>query len=293
MARKAMAVEPPAQSDSSESANGIRAMRVGLSLLKAFAAQGEAMKLKDASTVSGLSGSRTHRYLASMIDAGFIVQDAATGNYDLGPVIVELGLKALGRLDYLKIAQDELDKLVTETGLDGHIAVWGSEGPTVVHWRPGRAGYQIRIQEGRVLPLLGSATGRLFLANRKAEETAPIVSRELAAIHETNPDVAADIDANVLDAVCEFIRLEGVSFSIGSLPDERFLPFDAVVRRFDTLGFSTVAAPIHDRLGTNVATITLFGGGRGRIGPGHPIAARVREHAREASRKLGWYQIDE
>lgn len=277
----------------SESANGIRAMRVGLSLLKAFAGYGEPMPLRAASLVSGLSASRTHRYLASMIDAGFIVQDQATGNYDLGPVVVELGLKALGRLDYLNVAQDELGKLGAETGLDGHIAVWGSEGPTVVHWRPGRAGYQIRIQEGRVLPLLGSATGRLFLANLEADETAPIVAREIQAINESNSANMIVIDPEELEAACSAIRQDGVSFSVGSAGDGRLSLFDGIVRRLDTLGFSTVSAPIKDRLGSIVATLTLFSGGRDRLCSDHPAAAKTMHHAREASRRLGWYDPPE
>jgi DNA-binding IclR family transcriptional regulator len=93
-------------------------------------------------------------------------QDGRDGRYDLGPRVIQAGLAALARTDAVRIATEALEALVVETGDTGQLAVWGDRGPTVIRWIPGRAAARTSVTAGATLPLLTSATGRVFLGWR-------------------------------------------------------------------------------------------------------------------------------
>lgn len=241
--------------DGEEAGNGIRAMLVGLSMLQAIAKERRPLPLKDVATVSGLSPSRAHRYLSSLLAAGFMEQDVRSGHYALGQAVVELGLVALGQLDHIRIGVDALVAFSEETGFDGHLSVWGSFGPTVVRWQSGRLGYHFRIDEGRVLPLLWSATGRVLMAYREGGEIAPLVKQELAVWNRENPE--QQIRRQDVTRMCAAVREFGLSASVPSQQRNGLLDpvFPTVIR----LGLETTAAPIFDHRGRVPMALTFLG----------------------------------
>ena len=86
-----------------------------------------------------------------------------SGHYDLGSEIVELGVAALGKVDAVRFASEALAPLADETGLAALIAVWGTNGPTVIRCEQAGLVSAVRVREGRNLSLLHSAAGRVFL----------------------------------------------------------------------------------------------------------------------------------
>ena len=137
---------PKSKARAPQSAAGNRSVVVGVHLLKTIATlQGPAL-LGEIAKAAGLSASRTHRFLAGLIQTGLVEQNDNTGRYDLGSTIVELGLIALGRTDAIKLGSDALATLTERTGLVSLMSTWGSNGPTLVKWEPGRLQTAVRLR---------------------------------------------------------------------------------------------------------------------------------------------------
>jgi DNA-binding IclR family transcriptional regulator len=141
---------------------GIRSIETGLPLLEALQRATKPLPLKELSAAAGLDPSSAHRYLASFVRCGMVVQHADS-RYDFGPFALRIGLAAIQRADPLQAATRALPALVEETGYTALLTVWSNRGPTIVHWQ--RAGsFVTSLSLGSVLPTARSAVGRMLLA---------------------------------------------------------------------------------------------------------------------------------
>jgi DNA-binding IclR family transcriptional regulator len=222
-------------------ANGNRSVVVGVHLLKTIAAIEGPATLGAIAEAAGMSASRTHRYLAGLIQTGLVEQDQNSGRYDLGTTIVELGLTALGRTDAVRLGGETMTLLTERTGLVSLLSTWGSHGPTIIKWEQGRVNTAVRIREGRNLPLLTTATGRVFLAFVPDKEIKELLHQELARQTDTPKSKVRDMsDVQALQA--EVLR-HGVGRMIGE----------------ENPGLVAIAAPVFDHDGRIALTITLVG----------------------------------
>jgi len=101
-----------------------------------------------------------------------VVQDAASGRYDLGPAAVRFGLASIERFDTVRYAASDLQRLRDEIGETVSLIVWAEGGPTVVRTENSRHDVALTMRVGAVLPLARSASGRLFLTYLPRERTA-------------------------------------------------------------------------------------------------------------------------
>ncbi|MDO9439095.1 IclR family transcriptional regulator [Hydrogenophaga sp.] len=166
---------------------GIQSVEVGFELLDALAQAPGALMLRDLAAAAHMSAAKAHRYLVSFQRMGLVMQDPVSTRYDLGPAALRLGLASLSRLDAVKLARERIDVLLNETGHTLAIAVWGNQGPTMVHWTEAPQTVPVTLRLGDVMPLLTSATGRCFAAfmgseGRDAQRIAPMVRDELARL---------------------------------------------------------------------------------------------------------------
>ncbi|MDP2255900.1 MAG: IclR family transcriptional regulator [Polaromonas sp.] len=143
---------------------GIQSVEVGFSLLDVLAAASAPLMLRDLAFAAGMSAAKAHRYLVSFQRLALVTQDAASTRYDLGPAALRLGLAALSRLDSVKLARQRLPALMTQMGQTLALAVWGNQGPTLVHWEESPQPVTVNLRLGDVMPLLSSATGLCFAA---------------------------------------------------------------------------------------------------------------------------------
>lgn len=160
---------------------GNRSVIVAVDVLKALAILKGPAALGVIAQTAAMSASRTHRYLSGLTQTGLVEQNAATGHYALGPTAVELGLIALGQTDAVKLGNELLPKLTADTGLVSLLSIWGSYGPTIIKWERGNFDTSVHIREGRTLPLLTTATGRVFLAYMPRAAWEPVLRREMEA----------------------------------------------------------------------------------------------------------------
>lgn len=268
--------------------NGIRAMLVGLAVLQALGAARRPLPLRDIASMCKLTPSRVHRYLASLVQSGFVRQDERSGYYELGQAVVELGLLALGQLEPIQVGTTALRVFCEATGLDGHLAVWGSAGATVIRWMSGTRGDQIKIEEGRVLPALWSATSRVLMAYRPLEDGLALALSDAASWNSAHPEQT--IGASEIKEMCAAVRAAGFSSSLphqtGAV-DARLL--GATFPRPYRLQLETIAVPIFDHLKRVPMALTFFGADHLSLhDPGHGYIDRLREVAALASRDLGY-----
>lgn len=143
---------------------GIQSVEVGFSLLGVLGAASGPLMLRDLAAAAGMSAAKAHRYLVSFQRLGLVMQDAGSTRYDLGPAALKLGLASLSRLDSVKLARQRLQPLTEQIGQTLALAVWGNQGPTIVHWEESPQAVTVNLRLGDVMPLLSSATGLCFAA---------------------------------------------------------------------------------------------------------------------------------
>jgi DNA-binding IclR family transcriptional regulator len=241
---------------------GIQSVEIGMRVLEALANLGGARPLAAIVRGCGLSPSQTHRYLASLSEAGMVLQDAH-GNYDLGPAALKLGLSALARIDVFRIADERLAEFRSETGATVLLAALGPSGPTIVRWHMGSPPIVTSLTLGSVLSLVNSATGQVFLAFRPDQEIASFVEAEL----ERN----GLIGASDIEKLKTKVRAEGTAHVGGTL-----IP-----------GLDAKAFPIFDLQGNAVLTATLISLHNSRERKDSKTARRLSAVCREISETLG------
>ena len=221
---------------------GIQSIEVGARLLDALVERGAPMILRDLARAAGMHPSKAHRYLVSFIRMGLAERLRETGQYDLGPFALRLGLASLSRLDAVRLATAELARLRDRIGETTALAVWGNYGATVVRWEEARRPVTVNLRTGGVLPLLTSATGRVFAAYLPEAQTRALLARELAAAarnaHATGPRTRREVAA-VLAAV----RRRGMSRVDGEL-----IP-----------GVAALSAPVFDHSRRLALALTALG----------------------------------
>jgi DNA-binding IclR family transcriptional regulator len=195
-------------------------------VLQPLLAAREALTLSALAQSAGIPAAKVHRYLVSLIRVGMVVQDAATGRYDLGPAAVRFGLASIERFDTVRYATSDLQRLRDEIDETVSLIVWAERGPTVVRTENSMHDVALTMRVGTVLPLARSASGRLFITYLPPEKAA-----------------AADLTERARKALATDARRRGCARTIGGV-----LP-----------GVSGLAAPIFDDAESIVAVVSAYG----------------------------------
>jgi DNA-binding IclR family transcriptional regulator len=249
---------------------GIGSATVGLRILKALTDASRPLHLREIAAAAQVGPSNAYRYLVSFTNAELVVQ-GDDSRYDLGPFAIQIGLAALNRLDGVDIAIRSLGQVVERTDLDGHVSVFGSHGPVIIRWRGQAREVVVRVSEGTILPLLTSATGRIWAAYLDEGTYEKVLQDEMS-----RAPTAKAADRGKLRAAYERqlikVREEGLCLSRG----ERRVSIDAL------------SGPVFDRDGSIVFVMTLMGPS-GSFDPELKSrrAVTLRDTLLELSRKLG------
>jgi len=203
---------------------GIQSVEVGFSLLDVLAAAPGPLMLRDLALAAGMSAAKAHRYLVSFQRLALVTQDAASTRYDLGPAALKLGLAALSRLDSMKLARQRLPALMAQMGQTLALAVWGNQGPTLVHWEASPQPVTVNLRLGDVMPLLSSATGLCFAAFMAPKLAPPSPHNRLALL--LRDELArhrklarGDVPASMADAAAllDEVRQRGLARAVNTL----------------------------------------------------------------------------
>ncbi|MDI9334396.1 MAG: IclR family transcriptional regulator C-terminal domain-containing protein [Cytophagales bacterium] len=180
---------------------GIQSIEVGGKLLQALADAGRALALKDLALAAKMTPAKAHPYLVSFSKLGLIEQDADTGRYGLGAFGVQLGLIGLQQIDPVRLASAMLSDLALRAQHTVAIAVWGTQGPTIIKTEAGPESIYVNIRLGTTISVQGTASGKLFAAllpTATAKGIAgsawrdPAFQKELSVIRKKNISVVRD-----------------------------------------------------------------------------------------------------
>jgi IclR family transcriptional regulator, acetate operon repressor len=207
-----------------------------LTLLALFRER-ERIRVSEAATALGTARSTAHRLLAMLEYHGFARQDPETQAYRPGPLLLELGLSALGSLDIRGLLRPALEGICREVGETAHLVVL--EGGSVV--------FLDSVETTRALRI-GSRAGRIMLAHCTASGKAILAGLspgELRGLYPGGPlermtgrSLSSLVD---LERDLEEVRRAGFATNFGESEDE----------------LAAVAVAIPGRPGGRLAAITV------------------------------------
>lgn len=250
---------------------GIQSIEVGGQLLLALAADGRPMMLRDLARAAGMAPAKAHPYLVSFGKLGLIEQDAASGHYRLGPFALQLGLTCLHQLNPIREATTAIRHLAGEIDQTVAVAVWGNQGPTIVHIEQSSHPLHVNMRPGTVMSLLETATGKVFAACLPPKITEPLTRSEMRLATRMN-GARHRITRAEVDAALAIVREHGMAQAVGQpIP-----------------GINALSAPVFDHSGQIELAITALGPA-GTFDPAWDgtIALALRACAVDVSRRLG------
>lgn len=242
----------------------IQSIDVGFRLIHVLEKATAALPLKTLAARADMQPAKAHLYLVSFIRLGLVVQDQASGHYGLGPYALQLGQAAIRQLDVPALAREPLSRLQKMFDLPAYLSIWGAGGPFSILKFDADLPTPLTIKVGFAFPLLGTATGRIFLAYMPQAITRKLAQEE-SALH---PQLAAR-----REDIVEGVLRDGLSISEGYL----------------FRGFSAISAPVFDHAGQLAAAVTIIGAAADmdRTADG-AMAKAVKDAGREISAGLGF-----
>jgi DNA-binding IclR family transcriptional regulator len=83
----------------------VQAAETGMAVLKALARLGGRASLTAIAAQIDESPAKVHRYLVSLMEEGFVAQEAGTQQYHLGIEALQIGLAAMRQADPLRLSE--------------------------------------------------------------------------------------------------------------------------------------------------------------------------------------------
>ncbi len=238
---------------------------------------------------------KLHRYLVSLIDGGLVIQDPVSQHYILGLDTMLIGLAAMHQADPIRIAEPGLIALCEQLQITSFIAVMGNKGPTIVRMEEPMLPVTVNVRVGSVLPLLTSATGRVFLGMHDEPLVRRMANEEFSRYVHSRRVLApqgAD-DSQGLSFNPEQVDIpelgESLDTLIGKVQQDISRYHCTTVIDTNLKGISAVAAPIFNFAGQVAAVVTVLGAsGSFDATLTGPTANTVRDQAQRISRQLGF-----
>jgi len=260
-------------SDGLPARSGIQSIEVGFRLLEVLTHTNGPMMLRDLARAAPMNPAKAHRYLVSFARLRLVTQ-TPEGRYDLGPFALEMGLVSLNRQDPMRRARPAAAALRDEIDHTIGLAVWGNQGPAIVHWEEASHPVTVSLRLGDVMPMLNSATGRVFGAYLPRAQTQSFIQRELdrvTASADDNPEVPRTLDA--YERICADVRAHGASRIHGGV-----LP-----------GINAMSLPVFDANG-QLCLVLIALGAQSTFDTtwSSPLERRLRQAAQQLSADLGY-----
>ena len=252
---------------------GIQSIEVGGKLLLALLEHSSSLPLGALAKAAGMSGANAHAYLVSYGNLGLVRQDPNSGEYELGPLALQLGLAALHRLDPIKIAVPITRELAEKTGQTIAIAVLGNLGPVIVHLHESNYPIHVNMRTGTVMSLTNTATGKVFAAMLPPKKIESLLHEDFLRLGAV-PSLGK---SEKFERTLREVRQRGIARAIGDpIP-----------------GINGLSAPVFDSNGNVVLAITAIGAaGVFDARWSSPLIAEVKRCADAISAELGWQHRD-
>ena len=195
--------------------SGIHSVEVSAHILLQLANFNGPTSLKNLSDRCKLSASKVHRYLSSLVKVGLVSQAEKSGNYSLGKKAILLGLAAMQHIDQIDEVMDGLPHLVKQLGCHVTLTVWSQTGPTLIKVERAESSVVVPLMLGQVLPILHSASGRIFAAFLEPSLTRKLMAKEKTIYADDNGQSEQE-----LEVILQEIRQNRFAISRGEVESE-------------------------------------------------------------------------
>ncbi len=191
--------------------------------------------------VLGLHKSTTHRLLMSLFNRGYVKQDLETNNYSLGTKILFLAGALLESMDLRSIARPYIQELANQTQEIVHLAVLEGEESVYIDKVESKRSNTIRIysQIGKRVPLHCTGVGKVLLCDMDFERVKELVKEEDMTYYTPNTIT------NHKDFEIELKKIKEQGYGFDEIEHEE--------------GIRCIAAPVYDRHGKVIASISIAG----------------------------------
>jgi DNA-binding IclR family transcriptional regulator len=219
---------------------GIQSLEIGIRVFRHVHDLRRPVTLTELAKLAQMEPAKARRYCVSLIRTGLLQQDGR-GLYSIG----RLGF-ALGRADSdvehaRALAIAALPGLVAQTRETVFLSCWGQNGPAILKVEEAPKPIAIRPTTKGELPVLNSATGRVFAAYMTPDEVRRLAESELAALRVPVRERAAKL--REFDKHLDDVRKRGLARTTG----ERYP------------GLISFSAPIFNDKGQVALALTSFG----------------------------------
>ena len=251
---------------------GVQSIETGGAILTALAKAGGPVKLRDLAETLGMASAQLHPYLVSFRNIN-MVEQTETGQYQLGPFALHLGLTRLRNQNAYRETIRRVPELADTLQLMVSISVWGMHGPTIVYLQESEARIHSNVVVGGTYMVTMTATGRAFAAFMPSKITEPLARAEL--------DGRAPPLYAIPGVSAETFRRE--------VAEVRRLGY-SITRDAPIPGVSAVAAPVFDHTGTVQLVVTAIGPSNYiDLSPDGPCVTRLMAFTQALSHDLGHF----
>lgn len=252
---------------------GIQSIEIGMKLLATLVEhsfENPPPMLKTLASDAGIQPAKAHRYMVSLVRSKLVERDPVSRRYQLGPMARMIGVRAIQSLDVVRTTSARLPNIVADLGHSVALSIW-ADGPTIIAVEVAKRQITIGTRIGEVMPLLSSATGKVFGAWLPRSLTQDRIRREISSPNSFAgrvPTGKAEIDK-----LFEGVREVGLGVTEGGMNPT----------------VNALSAPIFDHRGTLVAALSALGpASEFDASLDGAIARQLRAIASEISEELGY-----
>src|SRR5690606_7614987 len=159
---------------------------------------------------------KAHPYLVSFTRVGLVQQDDTTGQYELGPFALQMGLVSLQRLEPVRVALPLVNQLAIQIGHTPAMAVLGSHGPTMIHISQATYPVHVNMRNGTVMSMLHTATGHVFLSWLPPRIAEHYITRELGDQAVVTSISSTPPSSQALQTLIAKVRRAGLATALGN-----------------------------------------------------------------------------
>lgn len=158
---------------------GIQSVEIAAKILRALIDAGRPAPLKDVARLARMHSGKAHRYLVSLTRTELVTQDDTSGHYGIGPMAIALGLSGLRNVDVVRTSTALLPAVRDEINETVLLAIWSPQGPVVFALEESSRPVSMNIRVGSILPMLSTASGRVFAAFMPRDAVSTLIDAEL------------------------------------------------------------------------------------------------------------------
>lgn len=240
----------------------------GLTILQGLSGENRKLTLSEVAASLGVTRSSAYRLLFTLGHLGFVVSDADTKTYSLGPEVLRLGYGYLASRDLVEVATPHLVRLRDRTGWSAHLGELQGRDVVYLARVATRRSIASTVHVGTRLPARSTTMGRILLSGLTPDEVRDLYRDQSyssangqGGLTDLNAQLAGDRDKGLV------VQVSG------------YEP-----------GVASVAAPIRDTSGKiiaaiNISAIALLTNEADLQGP---LTAEVLATAEAISRDLGF-----